>query len=71
MVARKNPHLAITTCAFTADGKIDLNVVVVSNSDTNKDAVVLRDALQEETRKSSCRATPWGFQHCYGKKAAK
>ena len=59
------------TCAYTADSKIDLNVVVVSNSDTNQGAVALRDALQVETRKSTCRATPWGFQHCYGKTARK
>jgi hypothetical protein len=71
VVAKKAPNLAIMTCGFTADSKIDLNVVVVSNGDRDKDAVALRDALQEETRKSSCRPTPWGFQHCYGREAKK
>jgi hypothetical protein len=71
LMAKKDPHLVIMTCAFTADSRIDLNIIVASNNDAWKDSAALRDALSVETKRSSCRATPWGFQHCYGKMAEK
>ncbi len=71
VLAKKGTHLAIMTCGYTADSRIDLNIVVASNGDTSKDSVTLRDALQVEMGKSSCRATPWGFQYCHGKTAEK
>jgi hypothetical protein len=71
LMAKKAPHLVIMTCAFTADSRIDLNIIVASNNDAWKESAALRDALNVETKRSSCRATPWGFQHCYGKMAEK
>jgi hypothetical protein len=54
VLARKGAHLAIITCGYTADSRIDLNIVVASNGDTSQDSAALRDALQAAMSKPSC-----------------
>jgi hypothetical protein len=70
VLARKGGQLAAIACGATIDTRMDVSVVVVTNG-PQQAALELREALNSDMSKSSCRATPWGFQYCYGKAAEK
>lgn len=70
VLAKKGVQLAVISCGATIDSRMDVSVVVVTNGPQDA-ALELRDVLNSEMSKSSCRATPWGFQYCHGKTAAK
>ena len=70
LLATKGVHLAVISCGATIDARMDVSVVVASNGGPREATTGLREVLNGEMAKSSCRPTPWGFQHCHGRVAA-